>query len=53
LRHVEELHNEFYSYRSMLARLPIPLTRAAIASWIVNFSERNSFQIGAENFSDY
>ncbi|MDI9570003.1 MAG: radical SAM protein [Pseudomonadota bacterium] len=53
LRHVQELHNAFYSYRSMLARLPLPLTRSAIASWIVNFSERNSFRIGAENFSDY
>jgi len=53
LRYVEELHNKFYSYRSMLARLPMPFTRAAVASWVVNFTERNSFQIGAENFSDY
>jgi len=51
--HIQDLHRKFYSYRSMLARLPLPLHRSAIASWIINFAERNSFQTGAENFSEF
>jgi radical SAM superfamily enzyme YgiQ (UPF0313 family) len=53
VQHVKDLHRKFYSYGSMLARLPLPLTGAAIASWIINLTEKKSFQTGAENFSEF
>ena len=39
-REVGEMYREFYSLRSMVTRLPAPWTRANIASWAVNFSQR-------------
>ena len=52
---VKRLYLDFYSYPSMLARLPLPLTKSSIASWVVNLSQRKfSFGDGAaENFDDY
>jgi radical SAM superfamily enzyme YgiQ (UPF0313 family) len=38
--HVRRLYREFYSLRSIVSRLPIPLTQASIASWVINFSQR-------------
>jgi hypothetical protein len=37
---VRELYAKFYSYPSMLARLPLPITKANLASWIINFDQR-------------
>jgi hypothetical protein len=34
------MYREFYSWKSMISRLPLPLTQANIASWVVNFSQR-------------
>lgn len=51
VREISGLHRNFYSWRSMLARLPLPLTKAAMASWLVNLAERKTSRIGAENFS--
>lgn len=39
-RQVQHLYHEFYSFPSMLRRLPPPVTKANIASWILNFSQR-------------
>ena len=39
-RHVSEMYREFYSLRSIVTRLPVPWTKANIASWVVNFSQR-------------
>ncbi len=39
-RSVQQMYREFYSVRSMLMRLPVPVTRANIASWVVNLSQR-------------
>ncbi len=52
---VKKMYIDFYGYSSMLARLPWPCTKAHIASWVVNFSQRKVSRAGgaAENFDDY
>jgi radical SAM superfamily enzyme YgiQ (UPF0313 family) len=52
---IKKMYMEFYRYSSMLARLPLPFTKANMASWAVNFSQRKvSRADGAmENFDDY
>ena len=52
---VKRMYLDFYSYPSMLTRLPLPLTKSNIASWVVNLSQRKvAFGGGAaENFDDY
>jgi radical SAM superfamily enzyme YgiQ (UPF0313 family) len=51
---VKKMYKQFYSYSSMLARLPLPLTKAHMASWVVNFSQRRLARAGeGENFDDY
>jgi len=37
---VQWMYRRFYRMRSMLSRLPLPVTQANIASWVVNMSER-------------
>jgi radical SAM superfamily enzyme YgiQ (UPF0313 family) len=37
---IKEMYREFYSARSILHRLPMPVTPSNIASWFVNISER-------------
>jgi hypothetical protein len=38
----------------MRARLSLPFTKANIASWVINFSQRKVSRAGeAENFDDY
>jgi radical SAM superfamily enzyme YgiQ (UPF0313 family) len=46
---VQQLYREFYSLPSMLSRLPLPLTQASIASWVLNFSQRHMVQAALEN----
>ncbi len=52
---VEEMYRRFYSYRSMLARLPLPLSKSRIASWAINLSQRRMAQSGmaSNNFEAY
>ena len=51
---VKKMYLDFYRYSSMWARLPLPFTKANIASWVVNFSQRKVSCAGeAENFDDY
>jgi len=52
---VKKMYLDFYSYPSMLARLPLPLTKSNIASWVVNWSQRRIALGGgeADNFDDY
>ncbi len=53
-KRVREMYLEFYSYPSMLNRLPIPLSKAAIASWIINLSQRKVLrQDSMESFDEY
>jgi radical SAM superfamily enzyme YgiQ (UPF0313 family) len=37
---VRRLYRDFYSLPSMVSRLPMPLTQANIASWVINLSQR-------------
>lgn len=43
-KNVQDLYLKFYSWKSMLRRLPVPLSQANIASWVVNFSQRKLAQ---------
>jgi hypothetical protein len=43
---IRELYVKFYSYPSMLSRLPLPITMSNIASWVINFSEK---KVGKED----
>jgi radical SAM superfamily enzyme YgiQ (UPF0313 family) len=38
--HVRRLYRDFYSVPSIVSRLPMPLTQANIASWVINISQR-------------
>jgi len=51
---VRNLHNNFYSYPSMIARLPLPVTMGNIASWVINFSQHGVMRGDSkENFDSY
>lgn len=51
---VKRLYQEFYSLSSMFSRLPLPITKANIASWVVNFSQRKmALADSMENFDNY
>jgi radical SAM superfamily enzyme YgiQ (UPF0313 family) len=53
-KRVRALHNAFYSYPSMLARLPLPVTTGNIASWVINFSQHGVMRGDSrENFESY
>ncbi|RUM91844.1 MAG: B12-binding domain-containing radical SAM protein [Thermodesulfatator sp.] len=41
---VLRLYREFYSWSSMLRRLPLPVTKANIASWFMNLQERKLYR---------
>jgi radical SAM superfamily enzyme YgiQ (UPF0313 family) len=41
---VQRMYRDFYCLRSILARLPLPVTKANIASWIINLSQRRMAQ---------
>ena len=42
-QNVVRLYREFYSWPSMLARLPMPSGKAAMASWFMNLQERKLY----------
>jgi radical SAM superfamily enzyme YgiQ (UPF0313 family) len=50
---VRGLYREFYSLRSMVSRLPLPLTQASIASWFINLSQRRMAHADHNNFDGY
>lgn len=37
---IRDLYDRFYSYRSMVRRLPAPTTKSSLASWMLNLSQR-------------
>ena len=49
---VKNLYERFYNYPSMARRLPLPVTKANIASWMLNFSQMrmNKNELNIENF---
>jgi radical SAM superfamily enzyme YgiQ (UPF0313 family) len=52
---VRSMYRQFYGWRSMLSRLPMPLTKASIASWVINLSQRRMAQATEvqNNFDGY
>jgi radical SAM superfamily enzyme YgiQ (UPF0313 family) len=53
--HVRRLYRDFYGLPSIVSRLPLPLTQASIASWVINFSQRRMARAEAahNNFDGY
>jgi radical SAM superfamily enzyme YgiQ (UPF0313 family) len=49
---VQDMYLQFYTWKSMLQRLPIPVTQANIASWIVNMSQRSLAQRSLGNHNN-
>jgi radical SAM superfamily enzyme YgiQ (UPF0313 family) len=51
---VRDMYVRFYTYGSMLRRLPPPVTARNIASWVINFSQRKMARAdGMESFDDF
>lgn len=53
--HIKRMYREFYSFPSMFARLSLSVSKANLASWLVNLSQRRMSQGEAimENFDNY
>lgn len=51
-KNVQEMYLKFYSWKSIFQRLPMPLTQANIASWIVNLSQRKLAQRSQGNHNN-
>jgi radical SAM superfamily enzyme YgiQ (UPF0313 family) len=53
--HVRGMYRDFYSLPSMFSRLPLPVTKANIASWVINLSQRRMARAnyGHNNFDDF
>jgi radical SAM superfamily enzyme YgiQ (UPF0313 family) len=45
---VQHIYREFYSWKSIVKRLPLPVTQANIASWVLNLSQRKMAQLSDE-----
>ena len=54
-RRIQDLYRGFYSLPSMARRLPLPVTQANIASWVINLSERRMHRsaTGNNDFDGY
>jgi radical SAM superfamily enzyme YgiQ (UPF0313 family) len=52
---IRQMYRTFYSLPSMISRLPMPLTQANIASWVINFSQRQMAraELSRNNFDNY
>jgi len=46
---VRKMYRNFYSLPSMVSRLPMPLTQSNLASWVINFSQRQMARAGPSN----
>jgi radical SAM superfamily enzyme YgiQ (UPF0313 family) len=49
---IQRMYKGFYNLRSMWSRLPLPTSKAALASWAINFSERR-MALAARNNNDF
>jgi radical SAM superfamily enzyme YgiQ (UPF0313 family) len=52
---VQRIHRDLYSFPSMFRRLPLPASTSAIASWVLNFSQRRvaAHADQGHNFTEY
>jgi radical SAM superfamily enzyme YgiQ (UPF0313 family) len=51
-RNVQDMYTKFYSWRSIVRRLPAPVTQSNIASWVVNMSQRSLAQRALGNHNN-
>jgi radical SAM superfamily enzyme YgiQ (UPF0313 family) len=54
-RNVQEMYRDFYSLPSIFSRMSLPVTKANLASWVINFSQRRITHTGpaSNNFDGY
>jgi radical SAM superfamily enzyme YgiQ (UPF0313 family) len=52
-RNVQKLYSDFYSWKSMMKRLPLPVNQANIASWIINLSQRKMAQMSTGDNNNF
>ena len=54
-QNVRKMYRDFYSLPSIISRVPLPVTRANVASWVINFSQRRMAHAGPakNNFDGY
>jgi hypothetical protein len=52
---VVAIHRNFYSLPSLFCRLPLPINTSAVASWVLNVSQRrvSAYADGELNFTSY
>jgi len=50
---IRMMYRRFYSWPSILRRLPLPTTKAAITSWFMNITQRKMAAQRATNFDNY
>jgi radical SAM superfamily enzyme YgiQ (UPF0313 family) len=52
---VRAMYRQFYNLRSMFTRLPWPTTKANLASWIINLTQRRMArtEVSPNNFDGY
>jgi radical SAM superfamily enzyme YgiQ (UPF0313 family) len=48
-RNIQKMYRDFYSLPSIVSRMPMPLTKANIASWVINLSQRRMARTGPSN----
>jgi len=48
-RNVQDLYRKFYSLPSILCRMALPMTKANLASWVINLSQRRMAHAGPAN----
>ncbi|MFQ5353579.1 MAG: B12-binding domain-containing radical SAM protein [Thermodesulfobacteriota bacterium] len=52
-RGISEMYRDFYSWPSILRRLPLPTSASAITSWVMNLSQRKMATGKTTNFESY
>lgn len=54
-QNVRKMYREFYGLPSIISRMPLPVTKANVASWIINLSQRRMAHAGPahNNFDGY
>ena len=48
-QNVQKMYRDFYSLPSIVSRMPVPVTKANIASWVINLSQRRMAHTGPAN----
>ncbi len=52
-RGISEMYRDFYSWPSIIKRLPMPTSMASITSWVMNISQRKMATGKNTNFAEY